>query len=155
LTFATASNGNFVSGTVNGTFSDEYDKAAKFEKIEILIPPDWGESNQQDIFFSINDMTVESLKARESDKSYRMESTKTPTTIFCTHSGSVEISASGKNVYVLSDESIIDFTVPCTGLANTVGYSGFLTVVDGSNVDDTLWYVVSNGMFSTFTILTR
>jgi len=162
LTFAKASNGNFLSGTVNGTFSDEYDKAATFARVVFNGGNgDWGWLQANSVYMSIDGMTMEELGFSESKKSYSSETSNSDSSEFCTHNGEVDISLSGKNIYNITNEDIIDVifpgptTAPCTDLNPTTGYTGFFTAIDGTNTDDTLWYVIANGTYAVFAIVTR
>ncbi len=150
-----AASGGFLGGSVDANFDSLYDRDATDARIDSQPNEEWGSGGGlEDVYMVIPDMTG-SLVMRDFNDTYRFvtdndifAATKT-----CVHNGTVTIPNASINVYTLSDS--ITLGAACTSVGGTTGYTGFATVVDMVNTDDTMWYAVTNGTYSVFAILNR
>jgi len=155
LSFAASASGNFSGGSIDTTFNTEYDKPATKAIIDTDLTQDFAEAvlGDDNVYTAIPDMKATNFKFDIDADIYRSTIRNSGLTEVCTEAGAVAIPDASVNIYALS--GAVDIVLVCTDLANTTGYTGFASVLDGTNSDDTLWYAVANGTYSIYAVLVR
>jgi len=151
LTLAASASGNFKGGSVDASFDLLYDRGATNARIDNTLSTGWGRGGIKDVFMIIPNMTTFNFEMRLADDTYQFVTDNPGFTQTCLHVGVVAIPNSAVNLYTVSDS--IFAGLGCVPPGTSTGYTGFSTVVDVDNQDDTLWYAVTNGTYSVFAIL--
>ena len=148
---AASASGNFKGGSVDASFDLLYDRDATDARIDNTLSTGWGSGGIKDVFMIIPGMTTINFEMIITDDTYRFVTDNFTLNQNCLHIGAVAIPNSSVNIYTVSDS--IFAGLGCVPPGTSTGYTGFATVVDVDNQDDTLWYAVSNGTYSVFAIL--
>ena len=71
----------------------------------------------------------------------------------CIYNGMKSIPDATKNIYLIDSMGVTQFGFSCDHLGD--GYTGFLSVVDGESIDDTLLFAITNGLNANFSIMKK
>ncbi len=154
---ATSPAGDFTIGNISGTFDLDYDKGASLSRI--ASPNTWATitTDDRNIFMLIPNMKTNSIDMQSSiptiayDMRYRNPS---PSTERCEQVGSqLEIPNGSTNVYKMTDELIS--IVSCNSFTQKTGFTGLASVLGETSNENTLWYAVTNGLYSVYTLVKR
>jgi len=143
-----AASGNFVGGSIKGSFSSEYDKAASNDRIRSDTTSGFPEFIGP-IAISYEFAKTDNFKVQASNAYFSQSiSNQTPITQ-CVHNGTMDVS-SNKNIFILQEAITVTlFTCPIVDS----NYEGVASVVDGASIDTQMWYAVTNGSYSVFAVL--
>ncbi len=154
-----AGSGDFVSGTIKGSFSTAYNNAATKDRISNNVVLSWVSAVPGSIKMVLtrmktSDFVVDSFNVVTNVGSYIYISSGDSSDPQCGHAGSLTAGAP-KNIYPLTGETITD-TKNCT-ISTSPDYTGFASVVavDGAGKGTEMWYATTNGTNSIFMILTK
>ncbi len=156
LTFA--GSGDFVGGSIKGSFSTAYNNVATYTRIRSFLASEWRSPIAGSVKMAINGMKTSDVRVN-TDSSYLYSSRIAGSTIVCEHSGNLT-SNLPKNIYPLAGEQIsdtLDCTIATTPTDSSTFYKGFASVVavDATGSGTEMWYATTNGTNSIFAILTR
>ena len=148
LDMTLAASGNFVGGSIKGSFSSQYDKAASNDRIRSDTSLGFPDYNGP-IAISYEFAATDKFKVQTSNTySSQSVSIQRPITQ-CVHNGTMDVS-SNKNIFILQEA--ITVTLFSCPIVDT-NYEGVASVVDGSGTDTQMWYAVTNGSYSVFAVL--
>ncbi len=157
---ATSPAGDFTIGNISGTFDLDYDKGASLPRINS--PDNWARItvDERNVFMLVPNMKTYAIGMQSSIPSeayaisYRNNPSISLSTIRCAQIGSpLDIPNANANVY-----KIADYLLPrlnCDTLTQKTGFTGFASVLGETGNENTLWYAVTNGLYSIYTLVKR
>ncbi len=153
--------GNFNGGTLNATFSTEFDRVASDARIDSPSNRNWGFGLMRDVYSFLPVSLSNALDFSETgDNTYTLGLWDTLTgvaNVICGNttlvSGTKNIPSNVINLYELSIE--MQGITRCDELNGSARFTGFAAVVDVANPADTIWYATTNGTYSIYAVLNR
>ena len=152
-----AASGNFAGGSIDGLFINPpsiFDTAATNERSAALSVTAWDSLTDGSVKMVLGGMRADAFIVN-GDDSYSTRIQDGLASDRCDITGDLTI-GSTKNIYIMSNEELIDVKGTC-GLSLTPNYTGFASVVadDGAGKGTEMWYAITNGVNSIFTIVFR
>ncbi len=153
--------GNFNGGTLDATFSNEFDRGASDARIDTLPNRNWGVGTMSDVYSFLPVSLSNGLVFSDTgDNTYTLRLWDTligVANVICGNttlvSGTKNIPSNVVNLYELSIE--MQGIRLCDELNGSARFTGFAAVVDIANPADTIWYATTNGTYSIYAVLNR
>ena len=157
ISMTLAASGNFAGGSIDGLFINPpsiFDTAATNERSAASIVNVWDSLTDGSVKMVLGGMRTSSFRVN-GDDSYSTWIQKPEPLTRCDIEGDLK-SGSTKNIYIISTKVFKDVNGTC-GLPLTPNYTGFASVVadDGAGKGTEMWYAITDGVNSIFTIVFR
>jgi len=155
---ATSPAGDFTIGNISADFDLDYNKGASLPRIST--PTTWvlDRNKPRDVFMLIADMKADKFTFKTTIpppvEKYDFSYSKNVPSATCQNLGSqLDIVNENVNVYKMADG--LTAIVNCNVFTQKTGFTGFASVLGETGNENTLWYGVTNGLYSIYTVLKR